>query len=520
MPRQRLVVQLDPPHNTRGGDWLYRTFAPGRALSAVDGVRVVNCDRLHRHAPRLLRAADVLVLNSVCDADLLPVLAERAARGAVTVFEVSDDFGAIQPWNPIYAFFQSPANVRLYKQLVRASSGMQCTVAELSRIYGHLGRQCRVFVNHLLEVPPPPSRDDARPVVVGWGGSSGHREDIARIAPALVRWVLETPGVTLQLMCADSIWSLFAALPDDRKARTPTGGIGDYYRFVGGLDVGLAPLADTGFNRSRSDVKFVEYAAHGAVAVLQDLVPYQGAAEDRVNARFFAAPDDLVTTLADLARDPAQRARLRSAAYAKVAAERRQSDHVAERLAFYASLEAATYTPTEDPTQLFDELRTWEGAEVVDRHALLAHTAVERSLHDALVLSQQDQRHDDAKALLADAARRSPSLDLPHLYAGSLYGDAAALQAALARNPRSVNALVALGRLAATQGDPARALGHFVRALELAPTWDEPYVLAAQVAAGLGATNDARALVGAAKSLAEALEAKPGVEASRSRTRS
>ncbi len=508
MTRPRLVVQLDPPHNTRGGDWFYRMFAPGRAMSALDGVYVVNCDRVHREAARLVRAADVLVLNSVCDADLFPLLAERAARGAVTVFEVSDDFAAIQPWNPIFHFFQSPSNVRLYKLLARASTAIQCTVPELARLYGHLGRDRRVFINHLLEVPPPPRGPARDPdsFVVGWGGSSGHLEDIGGIAPALIRWVLETPRVTLSLMCSDSIWDLFASLPAERKRRTKTGSIDDYYRFVSTLDVGLAPLADTAFNRSRSDVKFVEYAAYGAVAVLQNLLPYQGAAVDGETACFFDRPEDLVARLAEFARSPDDCARLRATAYAQVSRDRRQSDHAAARVEYYASLNRVTDAPADAPARLFEELKSWRGAEVHGRHAVLGHTRVEQCLHDALVLAQHTQRHTEARSLLAEAARDCPALDLPHLYAGSLFADEGELLAALDRNPRSVTARLALGHVEASRGAMASALGHFIRAIELAPGYDEPYRLAAATAERLGATADARGLVAVADHLAAEIE--------------
>ncbi len=475
-------------------------------MSERDGVYVVGCDRLHRALPRLARAADVLVLNSVCDADLFPLIAERGARNAATVFEVSDDFSAVQPWNPIYGFYQNPANVRLYKQLARACDAMQHTVPELARLYGHLGRSSRVFVNHLLEMPPPPRRSDGERLRIGWGGSSGHREDIARIAPALCQWISHTPGATLALMCSDSIWELFASLPNTRKARTATGSIDDYYRFVASLDIGLAPLGDTAFNRSRSDVKFVEYAAFGAAAIVQDFEPYRSTAKDGENARVVRDSDGLVAALDALAKSPGERARLRDAAYSYVSTERTQRAHAAERLDFYASLAAGDCPGAVDIAALFGEIESWEGAEVTGRHALLAHTRIERGMHDALVLAQQDGKRAEARSLLADVARRAPALDLPHLYAGGLFADATELTKALKLNPKSVTALVGLGRIALAAGAAAEALGYFVRAIELAPAHDELYRQASVAAAALGAKPDAASLLEHAETLARQLE--------------
>ena len=50
----------------------------------------------------------------------------------------------------------------------------------------------------------------------------------------------------------------------------------DHYRsWLNSLHIGLAPLLPTDYNRCRSDVKFLDYAAAGAVAMLQNEAPYQ-----------------------------------------------------------------------------------------------------------------------------------------------------------------------------------------------------------------------------------------------------
>ena len=79
-----LIAQIEPPHLTRGGDWFYRTHAPGRAMAELDGVTVVDLTNTHRCRDTLLAEADVVVLNMVCDPDLLPILGERTQRGQLT----------------------------------------------------------------------------------------------------------------------------------------------------------------------------------------------------------------------------------------------------------------------------------------------------------------------------------------------------------------------------------------------------------------------------------------------------
>lgn len=71
-------------------------------------------------------------------------------------------------------------------------------------------------------------------------------------------------------------------------------------RFVNGIDVGIAPLADTAFNRGRSDVKLKEYSSGGAAWVASAVGPYlgHGAREGGVlveNERWLETLDQLVS---------------------------------------------------------------------------------------------------------------------------------------------------------------------------------------------------------------------------------
>jgi hypothetical protein len=73
----------------------------------------------------------------------------------------------------------------------------------------------------------------------------------------------------------------------------------DLLRFVNGIDIGIAPLADTAFNRGRSDVKLKEYSSGGAVWVASAVGPYlgHGAREGGVlveDERWLEALDQLV----------------------------------------------------------------------------------------------------------------------------------------------------------------------------------------------------------------------------------
>ena len=491
-------------HRSRGGDWYYRTFAPGRALAALPDVHVVNVDLAHRKLPLILEQADVLVVNGVCSVDLLPVMVQRKQARRLTVFEINDDVQQIQPSNPLSGFFAQPENLRLFRRLALSSDAVQYSVPELARLYGWLNARGRVFLNHVVAPPPLPTTDASAGVSIGWGGSAGHLEDMAEVAPALIAFVLAQPKVTLHLMCSDKIWSLFDALPGERKRRTPVGSIDEYYAFVSQLDIGIAPNRDAGFNRARSDVKFLEYAGWGAVPVVQRLAPYLASVRHGENGFLFDSTDDLMSLLGRLVGDAEERQRVRSDAHAYVQHERLQAAHAAERLAFYAELMPAPVA-TADPARVFAELAALEGAEVAERHVMLAHTRYESLLHDGLLLLQKAGEHERGSAMLREAAQLEPAQAMPDLFLGVQLDLEPELRSALAKNPRSVQAMLALGSHYLERAQYKPALERFLAAAELAPGYEMPFAHAARSMQKLGALKEAAEFERLAQSMAGAV---------------
>lgn len=508
--RAWLIAQLDAMHQSRGGDWYYRTFAPGRAMADAAGVHVVNLDQAHRRLQQVCEAADVLIVNGVCSADLLPLMAQRKQAGRLTVFEINDDVAEIQPSNPLSGFFAQPENIRLFRRLALTADAVQYSVPELERLYGSLNRRGRVFLNQMTEVPPLREKTGTE-LTLGWGGSAGHFEDVAEIAPALIEVLLRHPQLSLRLMCSDRIWQLFDALPAERKSRTPVGSIEQYYAFVGSLDIGLAPNREKGFNRARSDVKFLELAAYGAVAVVQRLTPYLGSVVHGQNGFMYQSTSELVGLLERLIADAGERARIRKNAHEYVARERQQATHAAERLAFYAEL-LPKVPPGSEPARLFAELSALEGAEASGRQVTLAHTRYESLLHDGLVALQSGSARQKGVEALREAARLEPAQALPELFLGAQLDSEPELVAALKKNPRSLQAALALGQHRLERGQLRPALERFLAAAELAPGYEMPFLQAARACERLGASKEATEFLRLAEGMAQAVTPPPRTE--------
>jgi tetratricopeptide (TPR) repeat protein len=273
---------------------------------------------------------------------------------------------------------------------------------------------------------------------------------------------------------------------------------------VSQLDIGIAPNRDAGFNRARSDVKFLEYAGGGAVPVVQRLAPYLASVRHGVNGFLFDSTDELLSLLARLVTDSEERERVRNEAHAYVQRERVQSAHAAERLAFYAELMPAPGAAAE-PARLFTELATLAGAEVAGRHIMLAHTRYESLLHDGLLLLQNADERERGAALLREAGRLEPTQAMPDLFLGVQLDLEPELRSALVKNPRSVQAVLALGSHYLQRAQYKPALERFLAAAQLAPGYEMPFAHAAHTLQKLGAVKEAAEFEHLAQSMAGTL---------------
>jgi tetratricopeptide (TPR) repeat protein len=318
------------------GDGVYRFHSPSRYLSRLPGVVVADIDLHHRLLPPLAEAADVLILAGF-EADMFPVLERRRASGRITVFEANDYYYDIQPWNPLSAEWFNRALQDSFAQGLAVADAVQTSMPELARRWRErIAHPVAAFPNQLTDVPPltPPP---ARPLTIGWGGSPGHFADWYHIAPLLEKWLVAHPDVHLEVMNHEFA-KPFIQLPPHRYRFTPFGSLADYLRFVRGLDIGLAPLLPSGYNRCRSDVKFLEYASQGVPGIYADLEPYHDTVVHGETGLLYKTEAEMLHYLDVLAGDATLRRRIREQAHTYVATHRRLENHIGERLAFYRKL--------------------------------------------------------------------------------------------------------------------------------------------------------------------------------------
>ena len=507
-----IIAQVEPPHMAYGGDYFYRTHAPGMAMAQEEGIYVVNLTSQHRMSLEIMSQADVLILNDICDPDLLYLARERKSRGKPTVYEIGDDLTSLQTWNPVYFFYKNPENVALSLRLASYCDALQVSVPYLRSVFGYLNGICEVFPNHIM---PPPDQDQTRKhshIVIGWGGSHGHLEDVAEMARPLMEWIASRTDVVLHLMCSEPIWRLFRELPDHKKMWRKPGSIEDYYRFLSYVDIGIGPIRNTPFNLSRSDVKFLEYAVSGTVPVMACLEPYQHSVREGETGYLFKSQEELIGILNRLMADRNLLNRIADNARRYVLDERMQMKRGRERTDLYTQLinqqDPKESAPAEAGRQSgkksgFEKWSGMEGAVRNERHLRLMPTRFEECLYSGLVASQVDEDKDKARQYFETAEQLEPLMYQTYLFGYGVSPDPiGSLGKALQLNPNSLKATLLLGEELAGIGDVLKAFESFDAAIRIFPDYDIPFLRAAVLLEKIGEQAQAETMYDKAKQLA------------------
>ncbi len=497
-----LVVQIGPPEPLDRGQASHRTLQPCRALGELADVTVVSGFTLSPalYSEGLLLAADVLVLRDVADPDLLPIIAARRRQGRLTAYEIGCHFFASTATDELPAPQSDLVARSLVPQLARQADCLQLAAAALETRFAALNPRRAVFPSQLWDAPGlPPVRPTDR-VVIGWAGSRAERNDLLVALPALAGVLERHPEARVSIMGDPELRTTLASLPAARVSFMAAGSLERYHRFLEGIDIGIAPLAPTPFNRCSEDLRFIDYAAHGVLAICADLEPYRAVVRPGQTGFLFRDGAELETVLERALAEPELRAAIpaRAASYAEERLERR---HAAARLGFYLSAAAQMGVQlggTGGPRLSFPPPTLMDARQAArlfpdSRYLALGGGKIERLLIDGLRQVSEGATEEACRSF-ETAERLAPESHLPPLLLGTVAsGETAigALRRAEARNPLSCQAAYRLGERLLAGGDETGAVAAFERARAIAPGFGAPQERLGALAEAAGRIDDA-----------------------------
>ncbi len=271
----RLLRPLSHPTLVDKIDLSAETIYDGRPIDAV------IVDRLWRPGVRLQDAESLV--------------AEIRSGGGKSIYALDDNFLDFPPDHLDWPIRQKSDVVQYW---LREADAVWVTTFTLKERYQEFNENIRVIPNALDErLLVPPQRapdlysDFQRPVTVGYMGTFTHDEDLLMVAPALEklsqrygsRLRVELVGALGRLETYDRLQKLPLRIcrPRPEESNYPLFTL--WFTSQVRWDIAIAPLRDSPFTRSKSDIKFLDYSAIGAAGVFSRSPAYIGSVQSLEN---------------------------------------------------------------------------------------------------------------------------------------------------------------------------------------------------------------------------------------------
>lgn len=262
---------------------------------------------------------DILILQRWMFGDIADRIEAMKANGQVVVNDLDDWFWGLDPRNNAFRATDPTRNVyenrTHYRRVIAASSAITVSTPYLAkRVSEMVGHRCPVYVleNHveMSAFTPGPVQATRKPVV-GWVGALPWRSgDVETMRGVLGPYALST-GSTIHHSGhyggedGPKFWEA-AGLDSNWVTCSPMVPIDAYPSLFEPIEVGLVPLSDRPFNRAKSWIKGLEYAAAGVPFIAQDLPEYRRLFQLYEVGRLAKKPKDWLRHLEEL-REPENR---------------------------------------------------------------------------------------------------------------------------------------------------------------------------------------------------------------------
>ncbi len=203
------------------------------------------------------------------------IMSYASLNEVATIYHLDDDLlnVPIELGQAKYDFHNHPDRLEAVSYLLRHSNIIYCSTAPLKdRLIASGIDSDRYFVGPLHCTNKVLARALPGPVLkIGYMGFD-HEHDLKQVLPALIKVLEKYPDIKFELFGKipkpkelDSFGSRVRVIPVEVKYQ-------DFMRKMTdlGWQIGICPLADTKFNKTKSDNKWVEYSAVGAAVIASE----------------------------------------------------------------------------------------------------------------------------------------------------------------------------------------------------------------------------------------------------------
>lgn len=253
---------------------------------------------------------DVMVIQRV-NPYSTKLLKKAKKHNIKVIYETDDDFLDINPSNPSYTYILEHFDKIL--KLVKNADQITVSTNELKNRLNKLNiNNVEIIKNYLVNdsLPIKPFEFRGNNIIkIGYFGTLTHQGDLDLVHNVILRLkenfskkgvqvIFEIAGVA---MVNDSDWINVVKLPYyPMSANT----FYDWLSKNSDWDIGIIPLLNTEFNKCKSELKYIEFAALGIPVVASDINVYSESIQNGVNGYLAGNEDEWVDKLSILIEDP------------------------------------------------------------------------------------------------------------------------------------------------------------------------------------------------------------------------
>ena len=285
--------------NTWGGVGYYRIVNPANCIHDHEVTLVGNeilkfGNSIDEQWDNIFKEYDVFWTSYFADErSAVAVFAYAQKHGKKVIIDLDDNYLDIPESNLLYNQFKKTKRDRaiLSTVLSLADAITVSTEPLMERIKGH------IKLLHGIDKPVfllPNFNDkkdwDFKPVdknndrfVIGYAGSNSHLDDLKMVLPSIKEIMGKYPHVWFEMVgiiSIDKIKEYLGGFTDDMLGRmaivgaTPTFNEFPEWLSQRPWNVGIAPLVDTAFTRSKSHIKWMEYSMFKIPTIASRVYPY------------------------------------------------------------------------------------------------------------------------------------------------------------------------------------------------------------------------------------------------------
>lgn len=332
-------------NNAYGGVTYYRLVAPMKAVNNLGhNWELFKPQLLDKDKPnynKLFSEYDIVISKHIDNPAAAKAVQLACQKNKIPlVYDMDDDMFAIRKDNPAYSSYGEGEMKRVYLATnLSFADAFFVSTQPLKDSYSKFFKQMfnldipiYVLPNfNDVELFNFPSKTNKNKIIIGYHGSISHDADLKMVLPTIDKLMSKYKNLYMQLLGSvrrDSIQDLFKNIRNKDRfevlAGTPA-----FDKFPEKLmsmnwDIGIAPLIDDAFNRSKSHIKYMEYSMKKIPTIASDVYPYTHNASEAFLCKDLS---DWYSTLDKLIKEPNTRKKTGQKAYESVLNNQQYKDH-------------------------------------------------------------------------------------------------------------------------------------------------------------------------------------------------